>query len=52
MNIKTIGVNTSLTFQWLIEPQSMKQRESDRLAENFARIVSVHNISSVGGWHL
>jgi hypothetical protein len=25
MNIKTIGMNTSLTFQWLIEPQSMKQ---------------------------
>jgi transposase InsO family protein len=26
MDIKTIGMNTSLTFQWLIEPQSMKQR--------------------------
>jgi hypothetical protein len=24
----------------------------DRLAENFARIVSGHNISSVGAWHL
>jgi hypothetical protein len=28
MNIKTIGMNTSLKFQWLIEPQSMKQRET------------------------
>ena len=31
MNIKTIGMNTSLTFQWLKEPQSMKQRESLRI---------------------
>ena len=31
MNIKTIGMNISLTFQWLIEPQSMKQRETLRI---------------------
>jgi transposase InsO family protein len=31
MNIKTIGMNTSLTLQWLIETQSMKQRETLRI---------------------
>ena len=31
MNITTIGMNTYLTFQWLIEPQSMKQRETLRI---------------------
>ena len=31
MNIKTIGMNTSLTLQWLIEPQSMTQRETLRI---------------------
>ena len=31
MTIKAIRMNTSVTFQWLIEPQSMKQRETLRI---------------------
>jgi hypothetical protein len=40
----SLVVNPYLTFG--------KKTNIDRLAENFARIVSGHNISSVGAWHL
>jgi hypothetical protein len=51
---KAMEFESKSMLAWLLTLVYHLKRKQilDRLAENFARIVSGHNISSVGAWHL